>query len=215
MNTPNASDVITTPLWRALIRGDITEMTVKDAAQNPDLYQAAVVAARDVDRLIQPAGEKGAVEAVGPIKIMWPPKDIPAEEDGALAWWIIFRRALADIPRSALNKAVDEYIRTSKYPKFPTPGDLRALAEPHVRDLHRVVARVKMVAKYEPPKRISDEDKAAGAELMRGLAADLAARGRADREKMFAPRARAHHERHAAAEAVRAEADRLDREGQA
>lgn len=193
-----------------MIRGDITELTVKAAAQDPDLYQAAVVAMPQLDRLVEPAGERGAVDAVGPIKILWPPKDIPADRDGAAAWWIIFRRAIADIPRSALDKAVEQYIKTSEYRVFPAPGELRKLAEPHVRDLQRVVARAKMVARYQPPKRYTEEQLAEGNALMRDLAKELGAKARADQAAMYAPRRRPDHERHAAAEAVRAKAAELE-----
>lgn len=201
--------MLTTPLWRALIDGDDTMAVVKLAAENQVVYRDALAALPDIDRLVEPAGERGVIEAIAPLKLMWPPKDVPAERLAAEGWWIIFRKALADIPRSALDKAVAEYIRTSEYPVFPIPGKLRALAAPETRRLFRMVARVKMVTKQPAPKPpVSDEERAQVKAQMAELVKDLGGRFRAPAEPKLRPEA----ERAAAVRESYATVERLEKE---
>lgn len=178
------------------------------AAQNRDLIAEAQRIAPQVERLSDPAGEANVVELLKPLMLMWPPKDIPEEDLARRAWWKIYRRALADIPFSALDKAVQDYIKTTRYKVFPAPGELRELADRHALELARVVARVKMLARRPLPKPPpSPEEKAKVAAEMMELMQNLKMRAApADQH----PRPRA--ERHAMAERLRAEADRLDKE---
>lgn len=184
---------------------------VKAAAEDQVVYREALAALPHVARLTEPAGEKGVIEAVARLKLMWPPKDVPAEQVAARAWWVVYRQALADIPRSALDLAVDDYIKTSEYPVFPIPGKLRALAEPHIRGVARMVARVQMVTKQPAPKPpVSDEERAQVKTAMNELLSDLKVKAASAPDPVMKPR----HKRHEMANQIREAADRMDAERQ-
>ena len=180
--------MLTTPLWQALIKGDDTIAIVKAAAENQVVYRDAVAALPQLDALMAPAGERGVVDAIAPLKLMWPPKDVPAEQLAAQGWWMIYRKALADIPRWALDQAVAEYIKTSTYPVFPIPGKLRELAEPHTRKIARMVSRVRMVTREPAPKPpVSDEERARVKAQMGELLKDLGKKSAAPADVRLRP----------------------------
>jgi hypothetical protein len=163
-------------------------VTVQDVASDPELYRQCLAASASIDMVVAEAGESAVVDALQPLLLMWPPKDLPAEKLARDAWWIIYRRALKDLPLEALKAGIERYIQTTTYKVFPAPGEIRKLAEPKKAELFRIWSRVKMVTKQPAPKPpVSDEERERVKAQMAALAADLGRKSAAPADVKLRP----------------------------
>ena len=99
---------------------------------------------RPLEVMTEPGGKQAVMQALAPLVLVFG-KSAEAESP---AFWTVYADALGDLPRIALDRAVQQYQREGKF--FPKPSEIRELAMPHAEALWQAKHRVK--AALEPPK---------------------------------------------------------------
>lgn len=69
------------------------------------------------------------------------------EEARSPAFWNVYKNALSDLPRLALDRAVKAYERIGKF--FPKPAEIRELAMPHADTIRQAAYRTKKATEAE------------------------------------------------------------------
>lgn len=166
LNVSTLSEAVTSQLWRLCADSTDAREAVRRIAASP----ARMAEARDVlslaTRLAGPVGPKDCYTCLQPLVIMY---GTPAFGDGAEGaamlqeWWSRNIKALQDLPREALELAVDRYIATATKHYFPDPGVLRKLCETKAAEVRLIAWRIRKAVEDQaeltrrPPPEVSKE----------------------------------------------------------
>lgn len=93
--------------------------------------------------LCEPAGDQVVMAALAPLVLVYG----KGEEARSPAFWNVYKDALSDLPRIALDRAVKEYERIGKF--FPKPAEIRELAMPHADTFRQAAWRTKRAIEAE------------------------------------------------------------------
>ena len=191
MTAKTISDAISPSLVK-LLMVDSTDAhdAVLRISRRPELLEEAKAANAVVQRICQPVGLNGALIAMGPLMLMFDRPSFGKGEAGdklADAWQMTYARALSDIPREALEEAVNAYVQSGKW--FPKVAEIRDLARPKMAELRKMAWRMKEVAeKARPPKvTLTDEEREANRKAVAELVADLRSRPALNRRPAESP----------------------------
>jgi len=100
-----------------------------------------------LELLAKPCGDRAVQLALQPLVLVFG----VAEAARVSAFWKPYR-ILADLPREALAKAVDEYCGQPGAEFFPKPGPLKALGDKHAEAIRKAASRATRAAALPPPK---------------------------------------------------------------
>lgn len=103
----------------------------------------AEVSLRRLEMLCEPAGDQVVMAALAPLVLVYG----KGEEARSPAFWNVYKDALSDLPRLALDRAVKAYERIGKF--FPKPAEIRELAMPHAATIRQAAYRTKMAVAAE------------------------------------------------------------------
>jgi hypothetical protein len=180
MTARTVSDAISPSLVK-LLMVDSTDAhdAVLRISRRGDLLEEAKAANAVVQRICQPVGLNGALIGMGPLLLMFDPPSFGKNEEGvklADAWQMTYARALSDIPREALEEAVNAYIKIGKW--FPKASEIRELAGPKMAELRKIAWRLKkVVEEARPPKPVlSEAEREANKRAVAELVAELRSR---------------------------------------
>jgi hypothetical protein len=129
-------------LWRLLSTGP--KENIEDIAKVPTLKAECEASLRHLDILIEPAGDKIVINALGPLVLVFG-KSVEAESP---VFWKVYTQALSDLPRMSLDRAVTEWQKVGKF--FPKPAEIRELAETHAQPLRQARFRAKSALEVKP-----------------------------------------------------------------
>lgn len=155
-------------LWTTLTTGDKT-IALADLRQT--LAGECEASIRPLEILCEPVGEEALKAMCKPLVLVFG----LGVQATAPAFWDVYVKALADLPRMAVQRALDDYTRDGKF--FPKPAEIRERALPHAdalrKALHRATEATKPVALPAPKaERFAPEEfERMQADLMQKLAA--------------------------------------------
>lgn len=98
-----------------------------------------------LEALAQPCGEGAVMASLANLVLVYG----KGEEARAKGFWKVYGDALADLPRSALDRACAEYARVGKF--FPKPAEIRDLAEPHAGAMRSAAFRSRQAVTAQAP----------------------------------------------------------------
>lgn len=143
-------------------------MEIAEISADQSLRVQAMAAAPALAQLAQPCGERAVQLALQPLVLVFG----VGEAARVAAFWKPYR-LLADLPREALAKAVDEYCGLPDAEFFPKPGPLKALGDKHAEAIRKAANRAQKVAALPPPRARVEISHAEVMRLARATAAGL------------------------------------------
>lgn len=165
----SVEQLTTTPLWQHLgssvARMADNRSIAETLANDPGLRRMCEETLPGLERMAAPVGAAGVQEILKiPLTGMYGHpkaggKDKTAEE--LTVYWIGLMNGLKDLPKAALEEALMSYVKTAQIPRWPTVGELNALAKDRAIQLRQALMRAKMALQIEPRPVISKEDRAA------------------------------------------------------
>lgn len=121
------------------------------AIRNAGLLKQARDAFPRVKMLAGPMAQEVLYAELQPLVIVFGTPAVEDSEEGKAletAWWQIYLKALAPLPREALVEAVDQWIAGGK-PFFPKPSELHKLAQPAASRARTLAWRIQKAAEYQ------------------------------------------------------------------
>lgn len=161
----SVSALCTKRLWavarRSSSSGDnISVMVIREIVNDPELHAEAKRIAPQVGESVRRDISGGAnpdnadyrawYEALQPLLVYAPPKDLPSDQRLKHAWFSIGYKATDKLPISVLKDAVAYYIETSERSLFPAWGKLNALGLEIGSDTLTAAYRIRAAARQEP-----------------------------------------------------------------
>lgn len=185
-------EAFTAPLKSYLLNATDANDAVKHST--PMMRSEARRVAATVARLARPIGRDGVYEILQPCIILFGAPDYgEVTSELGKAWLSIYQEALCRQPREALEHAVSEWIANGK-PFFPKPTELNKLARKRAEEVQLLAWRCRRLAESAEAEHarqdaeVSEEEAAARREVLRAMAAEMAARAAAPFEERFASR---------------------------
>ncbi len=170
LNVSTISELSGTPAWPLLSSDADARDAARALAASPKMRAVITDACEPLQRMAQPCGDQGVYEAMQTLFIMYGrPKKAEAE---MTIWWTLYYKALSGLPRSALDNAINEYIRTSTIHMVPAPGILSKLADGEAELIRKAAYRAKLALQIGAPERRkepSQEERAEARQFLEDL----------------------------------------------
>lgn len=131
------------------------------------MVEECAASQRQLEVLCEPCGDRIVAGALAPLVIVFG-KGPEAESP---AFWRVYNEALSDLPRMALDRAVNEWSREGKF--FPKPAEIRERADVHASAMRMAAWRAKEAQKAPAPQGERVTDPAVKAQF-NALMSDLA-----------------------------------------
>jgi hypothetical protein len=175
MTAKRVSDAISPTLARFLLidSGDAAD-AVNRIANRPELIAEAKEVNAEVQRRAAPIGQANAMAVILPLTLIFDPPSFGKGREGEAlerAWSMTYAKAIAHLPREALESAVEKYAQVGKW--FPKPADLIELARPKATEILQLSYRLDRCATVKAREPVSDAERAEFQAFARDLAESL------------------------------------------
>jgi hypothetical protein len=140
------SDLKLTKTLHALLFGKTpADVAVAEIRQDRALHIEVRRVANDLRKLAGPCGEEFVGVEMKKLILVYGAGESPR----AASWWKLYYQALRDVPREALEQAVQDYVSSPDSLFFPKPGQLKALAMKRAEPIYQAASRAKRAADGE------------------------------------------------------------------
>ena len=134
-------------LWRLLI-DQTSDLAVDEILSDPALHAEAKAYLPIALAKVEPCGRKYVITSIMQLFSVFVQQDRTEEE--WVSFWKLYGSALEDIPRSALDAAINEAVCMPDAEFLPKPGPLRALALKHAEKDYQAAYSARRAANSIP-----------------------------------------------------------------
>lgn len=162
---------------------ETADAAVRKITRSPAMLNEARDRLTLVTRIVGPLSREQVYACLQPALILWGPPDHgegPAAAAADRLWLETYTRAFRNLPREALEYAVDAWIMKGKPYTFPKPADLVSLGENRASELRKMAWRLRRAVEAVPdtkPKELTEEEREAAKAKIAEATRKLGARG--------------------------------------